>query len=58
MGSLGCQKVTAKYVSNQGGYYLLAVRGNRGNLHAKTENIFDQAIKVTPKKTSDDYDSI
>ncbi|MBS4167133.1 hypothetical protein NEOC65_002239 [Neochlamydia sp. AcF65] len=58
MDALGCQKVIAKYVSNQGGCYLLAAKGNRGNLHAKTENIFDQAIKVTPKKTSDDYDSI
>nr|WP_166154847.1 ISAs1 family transposase [Neochlamydia sp. AcF84]NGY94568.1 hypothetical protein [Neochlamydia sp. AcF84] len=54
----GCQKQIAKQIRHQGGHYLLALKGNQGNLHAETKNFFDQAIKVKPEEASCDYYSI
>ena len=51
----GCQKDIASQIRNQDGDYVLALKGNQGNLHAETENFFKQALEVDPKDADCDY---
>lgn len=44
----GCQKEIASQIRDKGGDYVLALKGNQGNLHAEVENFFKQALQVTP----------
>lgn len=46
----GCQKEIASQIRNRGGDYVLALKGNQGNLHAEAENFFSQALQVTPEE--------
>jgi predicted transposase YbfD/YdcC len=42
----GCQKGIAKQVREQGGDYLLAVKGNQPNLHDAVRAVFDRACEA------------
>lgn len=50
----GCQKDIASQICNKGGDYVLAVKGNQGNLHAEIVSFFDQALQVTPEEAGCD----
>jgi predicted transposase YbfD/YdcC len=41
----GCQKAIAKQIRDQGGDYLLAVKGNQPNLHAAVQQVFAMACE-------------
>lgn len=41
--AMGCQKEIAKKIREKQADYVLAVKGNQGNLHAELENFFEQA---------------
>lgn len=51
----GCQKEIASQIRERGGDYVLALKGNQGNLHAEVENFFKQALKVEPEDAQCDY---
>jgi predicted transposase YbfD/YdcC len=51
----GCQKEIAKEIRSLGADYILALKGNQGNLNAEAANFFDQALQVTPKEAGCDY---
>jgi predicted transposase YbfD/YdcC len=42
----GCQKEIAKQVRDQGGHYLLAVKGNQPTLHESVLAVFDRACEA------------
>ncbi len=52
----GCQKSIAKKIYDRGGHYILALKGNQGNLHAEVKNFFNQVLEVTPEEADCDYD--
>jgi len=41
----GCQKKIAKQIVDQGGEYLLQLKGNQGGLYAETMLLFDQCLR-------------
>ena len=51
----GCHKPFAKQVIEQGGDYVIGLKGNQGNLHAETQNFFAQAIAIAPEETGCDF---
>jgi len=53
--AMGCQKVIAKQIVEQGGDYLLALKGNQGNLSDAVAVIFDEADKVEYEGCPVDY---
>ena len=40
----GCQKKIAGQIVDQGGHYILQVKGNQGSLHDETAMLFDQCL--------------
>ncbi len=56
--AMGCQKETTDLIVEQGGDYLVALKGNQGNLHQAAKDLFEDTIKNTtgtypiPEKTS------
>jgi predicted transposase YbfD/YdcC len=46
----GCQKEITSQICDKEGDYVLALKGNQGNLHAEVENFFNQALLVTPEE--------
>ncbi len=44
--AMGCQTAIAKQIIEQGGDYLLALKGNQGNLAEEVEELFEQADRV------------
>lgn len=51
----GCQKEIAGKICDKGGNYVLALKGNQGNLHAEAENFFNQALQSTPEEANCDH---
>jgi predicted transposase YbfD/YdcC len=51
----GRHKVIVEQIREKGGDYLLALKGNQGNLHDEVVNFFEQAIEVTPEEADCDY---
>jgi predicted transposase YbfD/YdcC len=51
----GCQKDVASKIRDQGGDYVLALKGNQGSLHAEARNFFNQAILVQHEEADCDY---
>lgn len=51
----GCQKEIAAKISEKGGDYVLALKGNQGNLHAEAENFFSQALQAPEEAGCDHY---
>lgn len=41
----GCQKKIAQQIVDQGGHYILQLKGNQGTLHAETVQLFDQCLR-------------
>ena len=41
--AMGCQKEIARQIVDQGGDYVLALKGNQGNLHKEVELLFEKA---------------
>jgi len=53
--AMGCQKNIIKKIREQEGDYLIALKGNQGNLHAEAENFFRQAMEVSPEESGCDF---
>jgi predicted transposase YbfD/YdcC len=54
--AMGCQKEVAKnIVENKNADYVLALKGNQGNLHEDVAAIFDYAKKVDYKNVAHDF---
>lgn len=51
----GCQKDITSQIRNKGGDYVLALKGNQGNLHSEAENFFTQALQATPEEAGCDH---
>lgn len=43
--AMGCQKDIAKTIVEQGGDYVLQLKGNQGGLHEETVELFDQCLR-------------
>ena len=43
--AIGCQKEIARTIVDQGGDYLLQLKGNQGGLHDETALLFDQCLR-------------
>jgi predicted transposase YbfD/YdcC len=60
--TMGCQREIAKQIKASGGDYVLAVKGNQGNLHTGLMRLFEQAkelnynVMVFSKKETVDGD--
>lgn len=50
--AMGCQKEIVHDIRQRGGHYIIALKGNQGNLHAEVVNFFDQARSAGYKGTS------
>lgn len=53
--AMGCQKDIVKQIRSQEGEYVIAIKGNQGNLHAEIENFFQQAKEVLPEESGCDF---
>jgi len=53
--AMGCQKAIAKQIIDQGGDYLLALKGNQSKLADEVEAVFNQADGVGYKGYAVDY---
>ncbi len=51
----GCQRDIASKIRDQGGDYVLALKGNQGSLHAEVLNFFNQATLVQHEEADCDY---
>jgi predicted transposase YbfD/YdcC len=51
----GCHKIVVEQICSQGGDYVIALKGNQGDLHAEGHNFFKQAQDVTPEEAGCDY---
>ena len=47
MDAMGCQKELARQIIQQGGDYVLCLKGNQGSLHEDTRYFFEEAKKLT-----------
>jgi predicted transposase YbfD/YdcC len=54
--AMGCQKAIAQQIVDQGGDYLLALKGNQSGLLEAVETVFEQADRAGYKDYSSDYD--
>ncbi len=43
--AMGCQKESAKVIIDEGGDYVLQLKGNQGGLHDETAAVFDQRLR-------------
>lgn len=43
--AMGCQKEAAAKIRDRGGDYVLALKGNQGNLHAQVEAYFEELLR-------------
>lgn len=48
--AMGCQKEIAKQISEQGGDYVLGLKGNQGLFHKNVKSFLDEAISQNDKK--------
>lgn len=53
--AMGCQKEIVQHIKLHGGEYVIALKGNQGNLHAEIENFFQQAKEVMPIESGCDF---
>lgn len=53
--AMGCQKDIVQQIKAQEGDYVIALKGNQGNLHAEIENFFQQAREVLPEEAGCDF---
>ena len=55
MDAMGCQKELAKQVIEQGGDYVLCLKGNQGSLHEEARYFFEEAKKMKFRDVPYDY---
>lgn len=55
MDAMGCQTKVAKQILDQGGDYMLSLKGNQGNLH-KDVKLFFEAESTCPAVGHESYD--
>ncbi len=53
--AMGCQKAIAKQITDQGGDYLLALKGNQGKLAEEVETLFEKADAAEYEGFTVDY---
>lgn len=53
--AMGCQREIAKQIINQGGDYVLGLKGNQGSLHEAVEDYFTTAQAAKFKQIKRDY---
>lgn len=53
--AMGCQKKIAKQICDEGGDYVLALKGNQGSLHAEITNYFQQAEAINFEYVEHDF---
>ena len=53
--AMGCQKGIVQQIKSQQGEYVIALKGNQGNLYAEVENFFQQAKEVSPIESGCDF---
>jgi predicted transposase YbfD/YdcC len=53
--AMGCQKDIVQQIKSQEGEYVIALKGNQGNLHAEIENFFQQAKEVLLEESGCDF---
>jgi len=53
--AMGCQKEIAKQICDEGGDYVLALKGNQGNQHAEITNYFQQAEAINFEYVEHDF---
>jgi predicted transposase YbfD/YdcC len=51
----GCHRVIVERIREKGADYLIALKGNQGNLHDEVVNFFDQALLVSSEEAGCDY---
>lgn len=56
--AMGCQTDIVRQIKAQGGEYVIALKGNQGNLHAEVENFFQQAREVSPIESGCDFTKV
>jgi predicted transposase YbfD/YdcC len=56
--AIGCQTGITKQIKEQGGDYVIALKGNQGTLHAEAINFFQQAMEVAPAEADCDFISM
>ncbi len=49
--AMGCQKQIVNAIRERGGHYVIALKGNKGTLHAEAESFFQQARAVDYEET-------
>jgi predicted transposase YbfD/YdcC len=52
---MGCQKAIAKQIVDQGGDYVLALKGNQGTWYAAVEQLFQTADDTASEESSLSY---
>jgi predicted transposase YbfD/YdcC len=52
--AMGCQKRIAKQIKQQGGDYVLSLKGNQGNLHDDVETYFTSSLSPAVARVSYD----
>jgi len=55
MDAMGCQKELASQIVQQGGDYVLCLKGNQGSLHEETRYFFEEAKKMTFQEVPHHY---
>lgn len=53
--AMGCQTAITKKIKEQGGDYVIGLKGNQGNLHAEAINFFDQVLDVGAQEAECGY---
>ncbi len=53
--AMGCQRDIVQQIKSQEGEYVIALKGNQGNLHAEIKNFFQQAKEVPPIESGCDF---
>lgn len=53
--AMGCQTAIMQKIREQGGDYVIGLKGNQGNLHAEAINFFSQAMNVGAQEAGCEY---
>ena len=53
--AMGCQAAITKKIKDQGGDYVIGLKGNQGLLHAEVANFFDQVLDAGAQEAGCEY---
>ncbi len=51
----GCHRPLVKQIVEQGGDYVIGLKGNQGHLHAEAQNFFEQVVEGLPEASGCDF---